>query len=153
LASNGSTAGTADTNSTGIRIKTANDRGGLITGIQYSNSCFLDHKTDIQFTPLYNTNTGTLTPSFTNILLQNLVFMNDYTTASTGTLQFTGAVNGATINPLQVTLDNVTFPSVLSSSNFVTTGTAGTETNAQLTYGLGQVVEQLRHGMGKLCRF
>jgi len=139
LASNGSTTGTADSNSTGIRIKTANDRGGLVTGIQYSNSCFLDHKSDVQFTPLYNTNSGTLTPDFTNILLQNLVFVNDYTTASTGTLQFTGAANGTTINPLQVTLDNVTFPSVLSSSSFVTTGTAGTETNAQLTYGPGQI--------------
>jgi hypothetical protein len=138
-----SITGTADTNSTGIRIKSANDRGGLVTGIQYSNSCFLDHKADIQFTPLYNTNTGTLTPNFTNILLQNLVFVNDYTTASTGTVQFTGADNAGVspeiINPLQVTLDNVTFPSALSSSNFVTTGTAGTETNAQLTYGPGQV--------------
>lgn len=136
----GSALGSAtDSNSTAIRIKSANDRGGLVTNIQYSNSCFLDHKSDVQFTPLYNTNSGTLTPNFQNILMQNLVFVNDYATASTGTLQFTGAVNGSTINPLTVTLDNVTFPSVLSSSNFVTTGTAGTETNAQITLGPGQV--------------
>ncbi len=129
-----------DTNSTGIRIKSANDRGGLVTGIQYSNECLLDHKADIQFTPLYNTNTGTLTPNFNNILIQNVVFMNDYTTtASSGTAQFTGAVNGTTINPLQVTLDNVTFPSSFAAAKFTTTGTAGTETNAQLTYGPGQV--------------
>ncbi|WP_263418287.1 pectinesterase family protein [Terriglobus albidus] len=130
---------TADGNSTAIRIKSANDRGGLVTGIQYSNSCFLDHKTDVQFTPLYNTNTGTQTPNFQNILMQNLVFLNNATTASAGSLQFTGAANGSTINPLIVTLDNVTFPSALSSSNFVTTGTGGTETNAQLTLGPGQV--------------
>ena len=131
--------GATDSNSTAIRIKSANDRGGLVTNIQYSNSCFLDHKSDVQFTPLYNTNSGTLTPNFQNLLLQNLVFANDYPTASAGTLQFTGAVNGTTVNPLIVTLDNVTFPSALSSSSFVTTGTAGTETNAQLTLGPGQV--------------
>jgi hypothetical protein len=130
---------TSDSNSTGIRIKSANDRGGLVTNIQYSNECLLDHKSDIQFTPLYNTNSGTLTPNFTNILMQNLVFMNDSPSSGAGTVQFTGAVNGATINPLQVTLDNVTFPSALSSSSFITTGTAGTETNAQLTYGPGQI--------------
>jgi sugar lactone lactonase YvrE len=54
-------------------------------------------------------------------------------------VQFTGAANGSVINPLQVTLDNVTFPSALSSSSFVTTGSAGTETNAQLTFGPGAV--------------
>jgi sugar lactone lactonase YvrE len=129
----------SDGNSTGLRIKSDNAAGGLVTGIQYSNTCFLDHKSDIQFTPLYNTNSGTLTPNFNNILLQNLTFVNDASSTTPGTVQFTGAVNGTIVNPLQVTLDNVTFPSTLSSSTFVTTGTAGTETNAQLTYGPGDV--------------
>jgi sugar lactone lactonase YvrE len=134
-----SITGTADSNSIGIRIKAANDRGGLITGIQYSNGCFLDHAGDIQFTTLYNTNAGTMTPDYKNILLQNLVFANDYPTASAGTLQFTGAdntsVSPAVVYPLQVTLDNVTFPSALSSSTFA----SGLESNAQLTYGPGDV--------------
>lgn len=129
--------GVSDSNSTAIRIKSANDRGGLVTNIQYSNSCFLDHKSDIQFTPLYNTNSGSLTPNFNNILMQNLVFLNDASGA--GTLQFTGAVNGAVINPLMVTLDNVTFPGAVSAATFTTSGSAGTETNAQLTFGPGQV--------------
>jgi polygalacturonase/sugar lactone lactonase YvrE len=112
--------GVADGNSTAIRIKSANDRGGLVTGIQYSNSCFLDHKTDIQFTPYYSSGDSTTKfPSYTNILLQNLVFMND--DASNGTVELTGEYNsnstGGTVvtNPLYVTLDNVTFPSTLSS--------------------------------------
>jgi sugar lactone lactonase YvrE len=138
VSSTGTFAGGAnDSNSTGIRIKSANDRGGLVTNVQYSNECLLDHATDIQFTPLYNTNTGTLTPNFKNILMQNIVFVND--AAGTGTVQFTGASNGATTNLLQVTLDNATFPSALSATSFVNSGTAGTETNAQLTYGPGQV--------------
>ena len=133
--------GVNDGNSTGIRIKSANDRGGLVTNIQYSNGCLLDHSVDVQFTPLYNTNTGSETPNFENILMQNLVFVND--DSSAGSEQYTGADNATpvppVINPLQVTLDNVTFPSALSASSFTTTGTAGTETNAQLTYGPGQV--------------
>jgi Glycosyl hydrolases family 28/Bacterial Ig-like domain (group 3)/MBG domain (YGX type) len=123
-----------DSNSTGIRIKSANDRGGLVTNIQYSNSCFQDHKAEIQFTPLYNTDTGTLTPNFQNLLLQNLTFLTE------GTVQFTGADNPTNnqINPLTVTLDNVNF-NTLQTSDFVTTGDEGTETNAQLTYGPGDV--------------
>jgi polygalacturonase len=63
----------ADGNSTAVRIKSANDRGGLVTGIQYSNSCFLDHKADIQFTPYYSSGDSTTAfPNYTNILLQNL---------------------------------------------------------------------------------
>ncbi len=130
-----------DSNSTGIRIKTANDRGGLVTNIQYSNSCFQYHETEIQFTPLYNTNTGTLTPNFQNILMQNLDFLTE------GTVQFTGADNptNGQINPLMATLDNVNF-NTLQTSDFVTTGSEGTETNAQLTYGPGDVSSNFING-------
>ena len=116
-----------DSNSTGIRIKTANDRGGIVSNIQYSNSCFQNHSTEIQFTPLYNTNTGTLTPNFKNILLQNLSFL------TTGTVGLTGANNNGIINPLGVTLDNVSFATLpLSDFN-------PAPTNVALTYGPGQV--------------
>ena len=131
--------GGQDGNSTAVRIKSANDRGGAESGIQYSNSCFANHSTDIQFTPFYEgtSTTGTETPNFNNILLQNLIFENDG--SSTGTMQFTGAVNGTTTYPLTVTMDNVSYPSALAAGYFVTTGTKGTETNAQLTYGPGAV--------------
>jgi polygalacturonase/sugar lactone lactonase YvrE len=130
-----------DSNSTGIRIKSANDRGGLVTNIQYSNSCFQDHKAEIQFTPLYNTDTGTATPNFQNLLLQNLNFLTE------GTVQFTGADNPADnqINPLTVTLDNVSF-ATLAASDFVTNGSEGNETNAQLTYGPGDVSSNFING-------
>jgi polygalacturonase/sugar lactone lactonase YvrE len=130
-----------DSNSTGLRIKSANDRGGLVTNIQYSNSCFQNHKAEIQFTPLYNTNTGTLTPNFQNLLLQNLNFLTE------GTVQFTGANNptNGQLNPLTVTLDNVNF-NTLQTSDFVTNGSEGNETNAQLTYGPGQVSTNFMNG-------
>lgn len=118
-------------NSTGIRIKSANDRGNTVQNIQYSNSCFADHGTQIQFTPIYNTNPGTLTPNFKNILLQNLRFSNQGPTA-TGSFTFLGASNNGTVNPLIVTLDNVTVDTV-AASNIVA------PSNAQITFGPGQV--------------
>jgi polygalacturonase len=131
----------ADGNSTAIRIKSDQAAGGIVTNIQYSNSCFLDHKSDLLFTPLYNTDSGSDTPNVSGVLLQNLAFLND--DKSAGTLQFTGThttVSGKTLTyPLGVTLSNVTFPSALSSSFFTNTGTSGTEMYANLTYGPGDV--------------
>ena len=117
-----------DSNSTGIRIKSANDRGGAVTNIQYSNSCFQNHNALMQFTPLYNTNTGTLTPNFNNILLQNLTFLSE------GTVQLTGASNNGTVYPLGVTFDNVGFNTLQASD---LNGTA--PSNTVVTLGPGQV--------------
>ncbi len=104
-------------NSTAIRIKTGNDRGGVVQNIQYSNSCFANHGTQVQFNPLYDTTAGTLTPNFKNILLQNLRFSSQGPVA-TGSFMFQGVSNNGVINPLVVTLDNVTVDTI-SSSNLV----------------------------------
>jgi polygalacturonase/pectin methylesterase-like acyl-CoA thioesterase len=143
----------ADTNSTGIRIKSANDRGGLVTNIQYSNSCILDHKADIQFTPYYSAEDTGSYPDYTNILMQNLIFEND--AGGSGTVELTGEFNsnsGGTpvIYPLGLTMDNVTFPSALSSlvnSTSPVEGTSvwngsysgGTSEYTNLTLGPGTV--------------
>ncbi len=122
------TGGVADSNSTGLRIKSGYDRGGVVTNIQYSNSCYQDHKAEIVFSPNYEATTGTETPNLNNILMQNLTFL------TAGTAQFTGSSNGATVFPLQVTLDNVSFPSSYPSSDF-----SPSPTNASLTLGPGNV--------------
>jgi polygalacturonase/sugar lactone lactonase YvrE len=119
---------TADTNSTGIRIKSGYDRGGVVRNIQYSNSCFQDHNAEIDFNPNYENTTGSLSPNFENILMQNLTFL------TTGTAQFTGTNNSGSILPLQLTLDNVSFPGTYPASEF-----NPAPTNAALTYGPGQV--------------
>ena len=119
---------TADSNSTGLRIKSGYDRGGPVTNIQYSNSCFQNHKAEIVFSPNYENTTGSLSPNLNNILMQNLTFL------TAGTAQFTGTSNNGAIYPLQVTLDNVSFPSSYPSSEFSTA-----PTNAALTYGPGDV--------------
>jgi hypothetical protein len=131
----------ADGNSTAVRIKSDQAAGGIVTNVKYSNSCFLDHNKDLLFTPLYNTDAGSNTPNVSNILLQNLAFLND--AGKTGSVQFTGTntvVNGITLTyPLGVTLDNVTFPSTLTASNFTVSSTSGKEQYANLTYGPGDV--------------
>ncbi len=146
--------GVGDGNSTAIRVKTANDRGGLVTNIQYSNSCFLDHKDDIQFTPYYSSgDSASLFPSFTGILMQNLIFEND--ASSQGSVEMTGEYNSnggaAVVNPLTLVMDNVSFPSSLSSLVNSTTPvessavwgngsfSGGTGQYVNLTVGPGQV--------------
>jgi sugar lactone lactonase YvrE len=119
---------TADSNSTGLRIKSGYDRGGVVTNIQYSNSCFQDHKAEIVFSPNYEATTGTASPNFENILMQNLAFLTE------GTSQFTGTNNNGTIFPLGITLDNVTFPGTYPASEF-----SPSPTNVAMSYGPGQV--------------
>jgi polygalacturonase/sugar lactone lactonase YvrE len=119
---------TADSNSTGVRIKSGFDRGGLVTNIQYSNSCFQDHKAEIVFSPNYEATTGSLAPNLQNILMQNLAFL------TAGTVQLTGTSDNSTVYPLQLTLDNVSLPNPFAASEF---SPAPTET--ALSYGPGQV--------------
>ncbi len=119
---------TADSNSTGIRIKSGYDRGGVVTNIQYSNSCFQDHKAEIVFNPNYENTTGTANPNFENILLQNLTFLTQ------GTAQFTGTNNNGTVFPLGITLDNLSFPGTFPASEF-----SPAPTNVAMSYGPGQV--------------
>jgi hypothetical protein len=131
----------ANSSSTAVRIKSDQAAGGIVTNVQYSNSCFLDHHSDLLFTPLYNTDSGSDTPNVYGILLENLAFLNDDN--SSGTIQFTGTdtvVSGTTyIYPLGVTLSNVTFPSALTASGFTNSGSSGKEQYANLTYGPGDV--------------
>jgi Glycosyl hydrolases family 28 len=123
---------TPDSNSTGIRIKSGYDRGGVVSNVQYSNSCFQDHKAEIDFNPNFENTTGSASPNFKYILMQNLTFLTE------GTVQFTGTNNNGTIFPLQVTLDNVNFAK-LATSDFGTTAAGTAPTNASLTYGPSQV--------------
>jgi sugar lactone lactonase YvrE len=127
---------TADSNSTGIRIKSGYDRGGVVSNIQYSNSCFQYHKAEVVFNPNYENTTGTSSPNFKNILMQNLTFLTE------GTVQLTGTNNNGTIFPLQVALDNVGF-TTLQTSDF---GSTTAPTNAQLTYGPGAVSTNFING-------
>jgi polygalacturonase len=63
---------TADGNSTGMRIKSAADRGGLVNNVKYNNICMQNNNHPLQLNPHYNTNSGSLLPQFTNITFSNV---------------------------------------------------------------------------------
>jgi hypothetical protein len=97
-------AGTAtDSNATGIRLKSAADRGGLLQNITYQNICLKDMRSLVQLNPFYNSNPGTLLPQFTNVAIRNAHFL------TRGRVQLQGydADHATTL-----TLDNVVFDSL-----------------------------------------
>ena len=90
----------SDGNSVGLRIKSADDRGGVVNNIQYRNVCIQNIRVPFQFNPFYNTNLGTSIPSYQNIGLHNV-------TASTITGS-TVQLQGFSANfPLGITFDNL----------------------------------------------
>jgi len=123
-------AGTAaDSNATGLRIKSADDRGGLVQNVTYQNMCLQNMKTMISLTPFYNTNTGTLIPQFKNVYFHNLNFL------SVGTI----GIQGYDINHItSVQFDNVVFPSTLTSASVTPAAQ-----DATITLGPGEVYPSL----------
>lgn len=91
---------TSDTNAAGLKIKSAQDRGGLVNNVQYTNVCIQNERYPLQFNPTYNTNTGTSYPQYSNIGLHNV----SITSLNNSTYQFQGL--NANV-PLGITFDNL----------------------------------------------
>ena len=106
----------ADSNSAGLKIKSAQDRGGLVNNISYNNVCIQNIRYPLQFNPTYNTNSGTSYPSYQNIALHGISVVG----IAGGQNQF----DGLNANfPLGITLDNVnitgTQPALTPTPQFV----------------------------------
>jgi len=112
LAENVNMAGTAvDGNSTGLRLKSAADRGGTLNTLTYENVCIRDTHYPLQFNPLYNTNTGTEIPLYENIVLQNL-----HVLTPTGTNTYSVQLQGYDVNHITTaTFNNVVFDSLVAA--------------------------------------
>ncbi|MDR3737088.1 MAG: glycosyl hydrolase family 28 protein, partial [Acidobacteriaceae bacterium] len=111
LVQNVNMAGTAsDSNATGLRLKSAADRGGLLNTITYKNICLRDTHYPIMLDPFYNTNSGTLLPQF-----QNIVYQNVHVLAPTGTkYPYLLQLQGYDANHIStVTFNNVVFDQLL----------------------------------------
>lgn len=113
LAENVNMVGTAaDGNGTGIRLKSAADRGGTLNNLTYENFCIRDTHYPLQFNPFYNTNTGTSYPLYTNIVLDNV-----HVVAPTGTNTYSVELQGYDVNHLTtVTFDNLVFDSLTAAN-------------------------------------
>ena len=100
-------AGTAaDGNATGLRLKSAADRGGLVQNVTYQHLCIKDVAHAIELNPFYNANSGTLLPQFENVVVRDAHFLNR------GKVQLQGF---DAAHATSVTLDNVVFDSLLGS--------------------------------------
>ena len=113
LVNNVNMAGTAsDGNATGIRLKSSEDRGGVLQTVTYENMCLKDMRDILEFNPFYNTNAGTAIPSFQNVVLSNLHFLTPTTNQYPYVVQLQGhdATHISTI-----TLDNVVFDTLVQS--------------------------------------
>ena len=94
-------AGTAqDGNGIALRLKSSQDRGGLLNNVTYQNICMQNHRTLISLNPFYNSNSGTSIPKFTNVTFHNVHALTE------GVVQLQG--HDAS-NPLTMTLNNVVF--------------------------------------------
>ncbi len=98
----------ADGNGGGLRIKTAQDRGGLVQNVTYQNICSANVKSPLYLSPFYNTNSGTSYPTFSNITYRNVHVVTE------GTVTLTGYANtGATITrPATVNFDNLVIDTI-----------------------------------------
>jgi polygalacturonase len=112
LAENVNMAGTAaDSNGTGIRLKSAVDRGGTLNNLTYENFCIRDTHYPLQFNPFYDTNTGTSYPLYENIVLDNV-----HVLTPTGTNTYSVQLQGYDANHLTtVTFDNLVFDSLVAA--------------------------------------
>jgi hypothetical protein len=117
--------GTAvDSNATGLRIKSAADRGGLVQNITYSNLCMENESYAIVINPTYNTNTGTEYPQFSNILYQNVHVLSPGSV--NGKLQLDGLSNEiATITFNNLVFDTLNTSQVTPAPSYATITLAG----------------------------
>ena len=101
----------------GLRIKSDISRGGLVTGISYTDVCMRNVASPLVFNPFYTSGaTGTLIPNFQNITLSNLHVLGG------GKVRLQGY---DAARPLTMTMDNVVFeaaPSITASQAAITLG-------------------------------
>ena len=101
----------------GLRIKSDIGRGGLVTGISYTDVCMRNVASPLVFNPFYSSGaTGTLIPNFQNITLRNVHVLGG------GKVRLQGY--DAT-RPLTMTMDNVVFdaaPTITASQAGITWG-------------------------------
>jgi polygalacturonase len=125
LSIDGLGSGLGGGSSNGIRIKSDQSRGGLVTNINYTDICTRNLANPILITPMYTTATGTLIPNYNGITIRNFRSVASTVAPSVTLLGFDSThITG-------VTLDNV----VIDGLNAARVSA----TNADITLGPGNV--------------
>jgi len=128
LVENSNMAGTAaDGNATGIRLKSAADRGGTLANITYENMCLRDTRHAIMLDPFYNTNSGTSYPWFKSVTLQNIHVLAPTGSTYPYLVQLQGYdashITGLTMN--NVVVESLTSANVTPASEYISIALAG----------------------------
>jgi len=138
LSIDGTGTGLSGGSSNGIRIKSDESRGGLVTNITYSDVCVRELTNPIILNPRYSTATGTLIPHYTGITISNFRSMSSSVTPKVTIDGFDAA------HATDLALDNVVIDDITSSDvsaeyaavtegpgnvNFTPTGTGVTVSN------------------------
>ena len=115
-----------------LRIKSDTSRGGNVYDVLYKNTCVNHGGDTIVIDPYYSSETGSLIPNFHDITVSNFhELIRDSSHKST----FTGYNTNGTINPLTITLDNVSFDGAIAN-DFKAPDNVN---NVQFTFGPGPV--------------
>ncbi len=121
LSIDGTGSGLSGGSSNGIRIKSDESRGGLVTNVTYSDVCVRDLTNPILITPRYSADTGTLIPNFTNITISNFRSVSSSVTPKVTIDGFDAShLTGLTLD--NVVVDDITAANVSSTYASVTEG-------------------------------
>ncbi|KAJ8891348.1 hypothetical protein PR048_010864 [Dryococelus australis] len=99
---------TLDGTTNGLRIKSDKSRGGLVSGVTYTNVCMYNVKNPIVLNTQYSSSGGSHIPTFKGITFNNIKVL------TAGTFTFDGISDS---NPVEATLSNV---HIKSGSKWVT---------------------------------
>ncbi|HVV21434.1 MAG TPA: glycosyl hydrolase family 28 protein, partial [Pseudonocardiaceae bacterium] len=96
-------SGTVSSSNNGIRIKSDPTRGGLVTRVTYENTCLTGVKYLLVFNPFYSATSGSLIPTFTDIVVDGAKSVSSASSAQSQLDGFDSA------HRLGLTLENVQF--------------------------------------------
>jgi polygalacturonase len=112
-------SGTRSSSDNGIRIKSDPSRGGLVSQITYDNTCMTGIKDLLIFNPFYSTHSGSMIPTFTNIVVNGAKAVS----SSSGESVLDGFDSS---HILGLTLMNVSFDATKTTAQFANVGMANT---------------------------
>jgi pectin methylesterase-like acyl-CoA thioesterase len=105
-------SGIVSGSSTGIRIKSSATNGGKVTNVAYLSTCLNAVKAPIVLDTHYSSASGSLTPSFTGIVVSGVKAVNSPAKATSTFAGFNSTY------PLGVTLENVSLDVTKSTSEY-----------------------------------
>jgi polygalacturonase len=125
-------------NGNGLRIKSDASRGGHIDAITYDTVCMRNERNPLAFDSFYSASTGTLYPSYTNIVVKNFHNLGSSVYAG-GAVTFLGYDLNGQNNPIGITLDNVVFDAAPILPKAHNGSPSGSPYAAHFTFGPGPV--------------